>query len=340
VRRRSPASALASRQRVLIFHVPRAELAPNSLQTSRPAAACVLDLPDTKKLARIRIDTARAESIATQVMRYSQFEWRNSNDSDFSLVMAPKKTLDSALGHQVTDKRLDILRRLGKAGSISEAARGAGVSYKAAWQAIETLNNLAGEALVEKVVGGAGGGGSRLTSAGERLLVASDRLHAARRSVLQKLDRETRKQAGVPNLSALGLRTSMRNVFPCKVGKLKKLGASLRVELVLGNGTALYSRITRESAELLGLVVGVAVLLLCKATAVTVARELKQREGYNLLQGKVTRTAASARGGEISLQLEGGLQLVGFADAGHGLKAGQMAMAAVEESAVVIAVPA
>src|SRR5688572_8040972 len=109
--------------------------------------------------------------------------------------MATKKTLDGALGHQVTDKRLDILRRVGQAGSISKAARVAGVSYKAAWQAIETLGNLAGEALVEKVVGGAGGGGARLTSAGERLLVASDRLHAARKSVLQKLDKETGTQA-------------------------------------------------------------------------------------------------------------------------------------------------
>lgn len=45
---------------------------------------------------------------------------------------------------ELADKRIDILRRIGDVGSISEAARRAGVSYKAAWQAIETLNNLAG----------------------------------------------------------------------------------------------------------------------------------------------------------------------------------------------------
>ena len=75
--------------------------------------------------------------------------------------MRNKKTnLTQALGHQATDKRLDILRRIGANGSISEAARSAGVSYKAAWQALETLSNLAGTPLVEKVVGGAGGGGA------------------------------------------------------------------------------------------------------------------------------------------------------------------------------------
>ncbi|MGC1173231.1 winged helix-turn-helix domain-containing protein, partial [Polaromonas sp.] len=73
-----------------------------------------------------------------------------------------KKTqlqLAGALGHDAADKRIDILRRIGEAGSISEAARAAGVSYKAGWQAVDTLSNLAGAALVERMVGGSGGGG-------------------------------------------------------------------------------------------------------------------------------------------------------------------------------------
>ena len=84
--------------------------------------------------------------------------------SNFSLPLA------DVLGHEVTDKRIDILRRIGEVGSISEAARGAGVSYKAAWQALETLTNLAGVPLVEKVVGGTGGGGAALTEAGTEVL--------------------------------------------------------------------------------------------------------------------------------------------------------------------------
>ena len=247
--------------------------------------------------------------------------------------------LAGALGHEVTDKRIDILRRIGEAGSISEAARRAGVSYKAAWQALETLSNLAGEALVEKAVGGAGGGGATLTRAGEHLLRASERLQSARLSILKKLDVENTTQSAVVNLSALSIRTSMRNQFPCKIGKLKKQGASISVELVLSDGTTLLSRITRESVELLGLVSGQSVLLLCKATAVTVAPEIARQDGYNLLVGKVTRATSTGRGGEISLQLGNGLQLVGFAEAGQAIKVGHVAMAALDETAVVIAVP-
>ena len=44
--------------------------------------------------------------------------------------MRQKSTnLTEALGHHASDKRLDILRRVGAGGSISEAARGADRSF-------------------------------------------------------------------------------------------------------------------------------------------------------------------------------------------------------------------
>ncbi len=247
--------------------------------------------------------------------------------------------LTEALGHHATDKRLDILRRIGTAGSISEAARGAGVSYKAAWQAIETLSNLAGTALVEKVVGGAGGGGARLTAAGQQLLRASEQMQVARAALMRTLDKgDDATDTRMPGLAALGLRTSMRNQLPCVIKSLKKHGASIRVELTLADGATLHSRITRESAELLELQAGQQVLALCKATAISIARGSEPRAGYNLLPGTVSR--ATVRDEEVALQLTGGQQLVGFAGAAHGLKTGQAATALLEESAVVIAITA
>src|SRR3954469_172886 len=108
--------------------------------------------------------------------------------------------LAGALGHEAADKRIDILRRIGDAGSISEAARAAGVSYKAAWQAIDTLGNLAGAALVASAVGGAGGGGASLAPGGRQLLQAADEMARAREQVLARL-------AGQKGVAALALRT-------------------------------------------------------------------------------------------------------------------------------------
>ena len=243
--------------------------------------------------------------------------------------------LAGALGHDATAKRIDILRRIGDVGSISEAARGAGVSYKAAWQAIETLSNLAGVVLVEKAVGGAGGGGALLTAAGRQLLQAADMLARARAEVLQQLAQGSGGQLA-QGLAALGLRTSMRNQLPCQVQALVPCGAAMRVVLLLAGGGTLLARITQESAQLLGLHPGQAVLALCKATAVRVVRESLPREGENRLAGVVSRVA-TADEGEVSLLLAGGLQLVGFA-LGEAPDEGDAMLAMVDESAVVVAV--
>lgn len=62
--------------------------------------------------------------------------------------------------------RIELLSRIADCGSITQAAKAIGMSYKAAWDAIDTMNNLAGEPLVERVTGGRGGGGTRLTRRG------------------------------------------------------------------------------------------------------------------------------------------------------------------------------
>jgi len=246
-----------------------------------------------------------------------------------------KLPLAEVLGFEASDKRVDILRRIGAAGSISEAARGAGVSYKAAWQALETLANLAGTPLVAKAVGGTGGGGAVLTPAGQRVLQAADALAGARGEVLRQVEQEA--DGASPGRAALALRTSMRNQFPCTVDAITPHQGLVRVRLRLADGDTVHARITRESVQLLGLAPGLAVLALCKATAVQVAREIAPAPARNRLTGTVTRSSRAASGGEVGLRLGSGVQLVGFAAAGHRLRTGQPAMASVDESGVVIA---
>lgn len=251
------------------------------------------------------------------------------------MIRKKKLALSDVLGSEASDKRIDILRRIGAAGSISEAARGAGVSYKAAWQALETLANLAGTPLVEKAVGGSGGGGAVLTPAGQRVLQAADALAGARREVLARIDQQA--DGASPGRAAMALRTSMRNQFPCTVDAVLPHQGQVRVRLRMADGEAVHARITRESVQLLGLQPGLHVLALCKATAVEIARDIAPVPGRNCLQGSVTRSPRAGNGGEVSLRLGSSVQLVGFAAPGHGLRSGQPAMASVDESGVVIA---
>ena len=253
----------------------------------------------------------------------------------------PPPDWSEALGHPAADKRVEILRRVADGGSISQAARDAGVSYKAAWQALDTLSNLAGTALVERVVGGAGGGGARLTAAGEQVLHAAGQVAFARRQVLSQLASVPRAAGG---LAALALRTSMRNQLPCRVERLRSRAGAVEVVLQLPGGDRLLSVVTRESVQLLDLVPGCEVLALCKATSVQIAdgsaaMTANEPPGVapNVLAGTVVRASRAAAGGEFALLLAGGQMLVGFAGGGHSLRKGNPAQATVPAAAVVIA---
>ena len=249
----------------------------------------------------------------------------------------------SAFSHEPADKRIEILRLVGESGSISQAARQAKVSYKAAWQAIDTLTNLAGVALVERAVGGSGGGGATLTPAGQKLLAVAGLLNETRGQVLAAFkSNELLLPRALPALSNMGVRTSMRNQLPCQVEKLQVRGQMARVHLKLAGGAVLVSRITKASAELLELQKGQAVLALCKATAVAVTAQSPAAPpaGLQGLNGQAMRISRGATGDEVSLQLDGGLQLVGFAAAGSGLKTKGLVQALIDESAVVIALSA
>jgi molybdate transport system regulatory protein len=241
-----------------------------------------------------------------------------------------------ALGHGMSDKRIDILRGIGRTGSISQAARDATVSYKAAWQAIATLTNLAGVPLVARSVGGAGGGGAVLTDEGRQLLVLADAHDVARRTVQSG-------GAASTAMARLAIRTSMRNQLPATVSGLEVAGRVVRVRMALPNGDGIAARITRESAELLGLAEGMAAIALCKATAVQVRRAGDgASHGGNQLAGNVARIARGndgESGDEIVMALANGLQVVGFAPGGSGLRARQRVTAVVDESALVVALP-
>jgi molybdate transport system regulatory protein len=242
-----------------------------------------------------------------------------------------------ALGHGMSDKRIDILRGIGRTGSISQAAREAAVSYKAAWQAVATLTNLAGVPLVERAVGGAGGGGASLTAHGTHLLELADALARARSEVQSRA-----AAAGAGSAVArLAIRTSMRNQLPATVQSIESTGRIVRVGLLLlGGEQPVAARITQESAEILGLAEGMEAIALCKATAVRIDRAAVTRRGRgNQLAGVVQGVSRGEDGDEIAMTLEGGLQLVGFAPSGSGLRARQRVLATIDEAAVVVALP-
>jgi molybdate transport system regulatory protein len=66
--------------------------------------------------------------------------------------------------------KVDLLEAVARTGSISAAGREMGLSYRRAWLLVDTMNRCFAEPLVATAHGGAGGGGARITPAGEDVL--------------------------------------------------------------------------------------------------------------------------------------------------------------------------
>ena len=73
---------------------------------------------------------------------------------------------------------ITLLEEIDRSGSINQAAKTVGMSYKAAWEKIENINNLCPQPLIRRLVGGRGGGGTVLTEAGHAFI---ERAHTLQR---------------------------------------------------------------------------------------------------------------------------------------------------------------
>ena len=66
--------------------------------------------------------------------------------------------------------KIALLEQIERCGSLSQAARNLNMSYRRAWQLLDSLNNCFVEPVVLTAKGGRGGGGATLTLLGERLI--------------------------------------------------------------------------------------------------------------------------------------------------------------------------
>jgi molybdate transport system regulatory protein len=74
--------------------------------------------------------------------------------------------------------KADLLEALARTGSISAAGREMGLSYRRAWLLVDAMNRCFAEPLVTTAHGGAGGGGAKVTAAGQEVLAAYRKLQA------------------------------------------------------------------------------------------------------------------------------------------------------------------
>lgn len=80
--------------------------------------------------------------------------------------------------------RADLMELIAETGSISEAAKRMGMSYKRAWGLVQALNDGWGAPLVETARGGAAQGGAVLTDDGREVLSRYRRMQQKTRDAI------------------------------------------------------------------------------------------------------------------------------------------------------------
>lgn len=78
--------------------------------------------------------------------------------------------IDFAENVHVGPGKIALLEAIKSNGSISDAARSLGMSYRRAWMLIDSLKQGFSEAVTISAAGGAGGGGARVTTFGANLI--------------------------------------------------------------------------------------------------------------------------------------------------------------------------
>jgi molybdate transport system regulatory protein len=73
--------------------------------------------------------------------------------------------------------RIELLEKIIETGSISQAAKLMGMSYKKAWDLIHSINQHTVKPIVTTQTGGEKGGGTIVTAEGKQLILAFKKLH-------------------------------------------------------------------------------------------------------------------------------------------------------------------
>jgi len=81
--------------------------------------------------------------------------------------------------------RVVLLERIIEHGSISAAARSMEMSYRHAWELVDSMNRQSRSPVVVKSTGGRGGGGALVTDAGEQAIETFWSVHGEFKEFLQ-----------------------------------------------------------------------------------------------------------------------------------------------------------
>jgi len=158
-----------------------------------------------------------------------------------------------------------LLRRISERGSLTDAARMVGISYRNAWGRIKKLESNYGVRILDTQVGGPTGGSARLTSQGQALF---REFRHMRKYLFNAVDDS--ESAG-----NVRYKLSARNVIAARVTAVERGDITSLIRMASLAPVTLTSIISNEAVDDLGLGVGDHVQAIVKSTEVMIAKPFR-----------------------------------------------------------------
>jgi len=185
--------------------------------------------------------------------------------------------------------RIELLERIDQTGSINAAAKEMKMSYKAAWERINGMNALADQPLIERLTGGRGGGGTKLTPYARELIATFKRFNELHRQFIDRFSEAGNDPERLARiLSRTFLTTSARNQLPAVLKEIQPYGLHTTLTLALQGDDSLLSTITAKSVENMGLGIGCDTYAIIKSSDIKIlATPPAPNTADNILTGTI-----------------------------------------------------
>lgn len=231
--------------------------------------------------------------------------------------LTTRLSVDTELGAFLGNTRIRLLEAIDQSGSISQAAKLVPLSYKAAWDAVDAMNNLAEHPLVLRATGGKHGGGTTLTDYGRKIVAMFRAVEQEYQMALDRLAHSMEQVDGAnvhqfqTLMRRMAVRASARNQFAGTIVAMREGAVNFEVCLRIDTEHELVAMITRESAENMELGIGSEVVALVKAPAVILMAVPDVRtSARNQLWGEIVTIHPGAVNSEVVLALPSGKTIV------------------------------
>lgn len=206
------------------------------------------------------------------------------------MELSSKLTLEMLGKPFLLEKRIELLHAIEEHGSISKAAKAVPMSYKSAWEAVDTMNSLSPEPIVCRETGGKDGGGTTITAYGQQLLENYAVLKEEHNRFLARLSELTDIESGsFKTIGRLSMQISARNQIQAEVVSVESQNVNAKIDLKLKSGQKLVSVITKEAVENLHIEENETVTAIFKSSTVLLSQSSHEKSAENRLKGTVTK---------------------------------------------------